>query len=134
MSLGSDFFLGVILGISFLAEADQMQAIFGAFLLLLASANSIRSYENILRKLRSITFALLSPLFFIEAGLLVSLPAVMQSIILILTLLGVKINTKSIGAYYYNKKWMPDAPIFSTILFSTGLTVGIATATFGKRF
>ena len=128
------FIFAVMLGISFLADVGQMQAIFGAFLFGLVSANSIRSYENILPKIRSITFSLLSPLFFIKAGLLVSLPAIMQSAILIFSLLGVKIITKSIGTYYYNKKWMPDAPIFSTILFSTGLTVGIVTAAFGRDF
>lgn len=128
------FIIAVVLGISFLADAGQMQAVFGAFLLGLVSANSIRSYENLLPKIRSITFSLLSPLFFIKAGLLVSLPAVMQSALLIFGLLGMKIISKSIGTYYYNKKWMPNAPIFSTILFSTGLTVGIVTAAFGRDF
>ncbi len=126
------FIFAAMLGVSFLADAGNMQAVFGAFILGLVFANSIHSYEDLLPKLRSVTFSLLSPAFFIRAGLLISLPAVIENITLILGLLGVKMLSKFLGTYYFNKLWIPDAPFFSTMLLSTGLTVGIITASFGR--
>lgn len=126
------FVFAVLLAISFLADAGRMQAIFGAFILGLVFSHSIHSYQDILPKLRSITFSLLSPAFFIRAGLLISLPAVMQNLVLIMGLLAVKILSKFLGTYPLCKRWIPEAPVFSTMLFSTGLTIGIITLTFGK--
>ena len=126
------FVFAVLLAISFLADAGRMQAIFGAFILGLVFSHSIHSYQDILPTLRSITFSLLSPAFFIRAGLLISLPAVMQNLVLIMGLLAVKILSKFLGTYPLCKRWIPEAPVFSTMLFSTGLTIGIITLTFGK--
>jgi Kef-type K+ transport system membrane component KefB len=123
----------VILGISFLADAGNMQAVFGAFLLGLVFANSLHNHSDILPKLRSVTFSLLAPVFFVKAGILISLPAVLGNVMLILGILVVKMLSKSAGTYYFNKIWVPEAPIFSTILFSTSLTVGIVTAAFGRN-
>lgn len=126
------FVFAVLLAISFLADAGRMQAIFGAFILGLVFSHSIHSYQDILPKLRSVTFSILSPAFFIRAGLMISLPAVMQNLVLILGLLSVKILSKFLGTYPLCRKWIPEAPAFSTMLFSTGLTIGIITLTFGK--
>jgi glutathione-regulated potassium-efflux system ancillary protein KefC len=126
------FIFSVLLAISFLADAGRMQAIFGAFILGLVFSHSIHSYQDILPKLRSVTFSILSPAFFIRAGLMISLPAVMQNIVLILGLLAVKIIFKFLGTYLLCQRWIPEAPAFSTMLFSTGLTIGIITLTFGK--
>ncbi len=126
------FVFAVLLAISFLADAGRMQAIFGAFILGLVFSHSIHSYQDILPKLRSVTFSLLSPAFFIRAGLMISLPAVMQNVVLILGLLTVKILSKFLGTYPLCRRWIPEAPAFSTMLFSTGLTIGIITLTFGK--
>ena len=51
---------------------------------------------------------------------------------MILGLLGAKMLSKFIGTYYFNRKWIPEAPMFSTMLLSTGLTVGTITATLGR--
>jgi glutathione-regulated potassium-efflux system ancillary protein KefC len=127
------FIFAIILGISFLAEAGNMQAVFGAFLLGLVFANSLHNHLDILSKLRSVTFSLLSPMFFIRAGILISLPAVIENTVLILGILAVKMLSKSAGTYYFNRLWVPEAPIFATVLFSSSLTVGIVTASFGRN-
>jgi len=64
--------------------------------------------------------------------MLISLPAIAQNIGLVIGLLGAKMLSKFIGTYYFNKKWISEAPIFSTMLLSTGLTVGTITATLGR--
>jgi Kef-type K+ transport system membrane component KefB len=126
------FIFASMLGVSFIADAGRLHAVFGAFVLGLVFANCIHSYSDILSKTRSVTFSLLSPAFFVRAGMLISLPAITQNIGLILGLLGAKMLSKFIGTYYFNKKWIPEAPIFSTMLLSTGLTVGTITATLGR--
>ena len=126
------FIFAILLAVSFLADLAKLQAVYGAFILGLVFANTISSYADIVPKLRSVTFSLLSPAFFIKAGLLVSLPAVIQSLSLILSLLGIKLLTKFLGLYYLNKRWIPGAPLFATLLLSTGLTVGTITVQLGR--
>lgn len=121
------FIFASLLAVSFIADAGKLQAVFGAFILGLVFSNSINGYSDILPKMRSVTFSLLSPAFFIKAGLLISLAAVVQSYILILALLSVKLISKFLGLYYFNMKWIPEAPLFATLLLSAGLTVGIIT-------
>ncbi len=126
------FIFAAMLGVSFIADAGKLHSVFGAFVLGLVFANCIHDYSDILPKTRAVTFSLLSPAFFVRAGMLISLPAVVQNIGIILGLLGAKMLSKFIGTYYFNKKWIPEAPIFSTMLLSTGLTVGTITATLRK--
>jgi Kef-type K+ transport system membrane component KefB len=126
------FIFAAILLISFFADEAKMHAVFGAFVLGLIFANSIQKYQEVMGKMRTVTFSILSPAFFIRAGMLISAGAMIQSIALIGGLLAVKLLTKFAGCYLVCKKWIPEAPEFSTLLFSTGLTVGTITATIGR--
>lgn len=126
------FIFAAMLGVSFIADVGRLHAVFGAFVLGLVFANCIHSYSDILPKARSVTFSILAPAFFIKAGLMISLSAVIQNAWLIFGLLGAKILSKFAGTYIFNKKWIPEAPMFSTLMLSTGLTVGTITATLGR--
>jgi len=123
--------IALILGIALLADVGKLHAVFGVFLLGFLFANSIQKYDEIKSKIRAITFSILSPAFFIKAGLLIDLGAIANNIFLVLGLLGAKLLSKFIGTYPLNRKWVPEGAIFSTLLFSTGLTVGTITATLG---
>ena len=126
------FMLAALLGIAFFADEAKLHAVFGAFVLGLIFANSIQQHQEILSKMRTVTFSLLAPAFFIRAGMLIALPAVVANVALILGLLGMKLSSKLVGVYGFCRKWIPEAPVFSTMLFSTGLTVGTITATLGR--
>lgn len=121
--------IALILVIALIADIGKLHAVFGAFVLGFLFANSIQKYDEIRSKLRTVTFTLLSPVFFIRTGLLINLPSVAGSIWLILGLLLAKILSKFVGTYPLNRKWIPEGPMFSTLMFSTGLTVGTITAT-----
>jgi glutathione-regulated potassium-efflux system ancillary protein KefC len=127
------FVLAILLGIYFFAGQASLHSVFGAFILGLIIANCIQGRQEILSKMRTITFALLAPAFFVRAGMLIALPAVIANIVLVLGLLGTKLASKFVGVYGLCKRWIPEAPTFSTMLFSTGLTVGTITATLGHQ-
>jgi uncharacterized protein YacL len=64
--------------------------------------------------------------------MLIAIPAVVANIVLVLALLAMKLSSKLVGVYAVCRKWIPEAPMFSTMLFSTGLTVGTIVATLGR--
>jgi Kef-type K+ transport system membrane component KefB len=125
------FILAALLGIAFFADEAKLHAVFGAFMLGLIFANILQQHQELLSKMRTVTFTLLAPAFFVRAGMLISLPAVLGNLGLILAMLGVKLGSKVIGTVMLCKRWIPEAPLFSTMLFSTGLTVGTITASLG---
>lgn len=125
--------LAVLLAISFLANVANLQAVFGAFVLGLVFASSIQDHQQILSKMRTLTFAFLAPAFFIRAGMLIVLPAVVADLALVFGLLVTKMGAKFAGVYGLTRRWIPEAAVFSTMLFSTGLTVGTITATLAEQ-
>ena len=127
------FIFASLLGVAFIADVAKLHAVFGAFVLGLVFASTIQKYEDVLSKMRTVTFSLLSPAFFIRAGLLIGLPAVIQNIALIISLLAVKLLSKFAGTYLLSKKLIDESVgMFSALLFSTGLTVGSITATLAR--
>jgi Kef-type K+ transport system membrane component KefB len=83
--------------------------------------------------MRAIAFTMLTPFYFIKAGLFVSLPALVTSAGLVIMLLGVKLLAKLVGVW-------PLARVFglgtreshyTTLLMATGLTFGTISALFG---
>jgi Kef-type K+ transport system membrane component KefB len=83
--------------------------------------------------MRSIAFALLTPFYFLKAGLFVSLPTVAGGAGLIVLLLLVKLATKGIGVCPLARAFrLPSrASAYTTLLMSTGLTFGTIAALFG---
>jgi Kef-type K+ transport system membrane component KefB len=125
------FILATLLGVAFFADEAKLHAVFGAFMLGLICANILQQHQELLSKMRTVTFTLLAPAFFVRAGMLISLPAVLSNLGLVLAMLAVKLGSKVIGTVMLCKRWIPEAPLFSTMLFSTGLTVGTITASLG---
>jgi len=123
--------IAILLVVAYAADEVNLHAVFGAFVLGLIFANSIQGYQDVLSKMRVVTFTLLAPFFFVRAGMLIALPAVIANAGLVFGLLGVKLLSKFVGVYALCRKYIPEAPMFSTMLFSTGLTVGTIVATLG---
>ncbi|MEM2760342.1 MAG: cation:proton antiporter [Nitrososphaerales archaeon] len=126
------FMFAAIFVMSFFSEEAMMHAVFGAFTMGLIFANTIQKHPEVMGKMRTVTFSVLSPVFFVRAGMLISVGSVVQGVALISGLLAVKLLSKFGGCYLACRKWIPEAPAFSTLLFSTGLTIGTITATIGR--
>ena len=84
-------------------------------------------------RMRTICFALLTPFFFLRAGLLISGPALVSGAGVIAALLAVKLVTKAIGVWPTARAFRvpPRERTYLTLLMSTGLTFGSIAALFG---
>jgi Kef-type K+ transport system membrane component KefB len=85
------FFLG---GLSTMARSE---AVLPAYLVGQVIAGVFVRDKVLVHRMRAIAFTMLTPFFFIKAGTLVSLPALVSGFALILALLGVKLVTKFVG-------------------------------------
>lgn len=116
-----------------LAVTASSEAVLPAYLFGLVVAGVFVQDKVLIHRMRTITFTLLTPFFFIKAGALISLPALGAAIGLIVVLLLVKIVTKVIGVWpltQYYQMTVREGNYF-TLLMSTGLTFGSISALYG---
>jgi Kef-type K+ transport system membrane component KefB len=116
-----------------LAQAARSEAVLPAYLLGLAVAGVFVHDRVLVHRMRAIAFSLLTPFYFIKAGLLVSLPAVVGGAGLIVALLAVKVGAKVVGVWPTARAFrMPVREAnYTTLLMSTGLTFGTISALYG---
>lgn len=127
------FLLLVLFLLAWLATAGNSEAVLPAYLVGLVSAGYFFKDRTVLHRLRVIAFAVLTPFYFIKAGLYVSFSAILTGALLIFALLGVKVVAKFIGVYPTARlfKFNIKTSNYMTLLMSTGLTFGTIAALFG---
>jgi len=116
-----------------LAVTASSEAVLPAYLFGLVVAGVFVQDKVLLHRMRTITFTLLTPFFFIKAGALISIPALISGFWLILILLAVKLITKIIGVWPLTKYYgmTTREGNYVTLLMATGLTFGSISALFG---
>lgn len=123
----------ILLFLGGFATAVGSEAVLPAYLIGLFIAGVFARHRLLVRRLQAIAFSLLTPFYFLTAGLHVSLPAVWGGMGSIITLLVIKLTTKALGVW-------PVTPFFAmsrregyytTLLMSTGLTFGTISALYG---
>jgi Kef-type K+ transport system membrane component KefB len=116
-----------------LAKLAQSEAVLPAYLVGLVIAGVFVRDRILMERMRAIAFTMLTPFYFLKAGLYVSLPAVATGALLITALFFVKVSTKVIGiwplthAFRFGRR----EGAYTTLLMSTGLTFGTISALFG---
>jgi len=128
------FLLLCLLGMAALAEWAESEAVLPAYLIGMALAGSVGKDHALIRRLRTLTFGLLTPFFFILAGSIVSIPALIAAPAAFIIFLVVKIATKFIGVFPVAKHFgSPNKEaMYTTLLMSTGLTFGTIASLFGR--
>src|SRR5881394_3159651 len=91
------FFVLFLLG--GLATTAKSEAVLPAYLLGLVLAGVFLRDKTLVRRMRSIAFAVFTPFYFIKAGLYVSLPALWTGLLVISTFLALKMITKIAGVF-----------------------------------
>lgn len=127
------FFLLVLFVLGWLATSAKSEAVLPAYLVGLATAGVFVNNRALLHRMRTTAFAVLTPFYFLKAGLLVSLPAVIAGLGLILAFLGMKMACKFIGVWPLTRAFRMGVRegSYTTLLMSTGLTFGTISALFG---
>jgi glutathione-regulated potassium-efflux system ancillary protein KefC len=132
--LETKFLLLCLLGMGALATWAETEAVLPSYIIGVVLAGTVGTDHALIRRLRTMTFGLLTPFFFILAGSLVSVPALIAAPLPFIFFFIVKIITKFTGVFPASKYFgstTKDA-VYTSLLMSTGLTFGTIAALFGR--
>lgn len=127
------YLLFFLFGMGALAAWAESEAVLPAYLMGMILAGTVGRDHALVRRLRTLCFGLLTPFYFIRAGSLVSVPALLAAPGAFLLMLAVKVLTKIAGVYPMTRAFRspPKEGMYTTLLMSTGLTFGTISALFG---
>ncbi|RCK77938.1 MAG: Na+/H+ antiporter [Candidatus Ozemobacter sibiricus] len=131
--LEAKFLLLILFGFGGLAVWAESEAVLPAYLIGMMLAGTVGKDHVLIRRLRTLTFGLLTPFYFIRAGSLVSVPALVAAPSVFLWLLLFKLVAKTVAVFpatvaFGNSR---SDGMYTTLLMSTGLTFGSISALFG---
>jgi Kef-type K+ transport system membrane component KefB len=131
--LEAKFLLLCLLGMGALAAWADSEAVLPAYLIGMVLAGTVGKDHALIRRLRTLTFGLLTPFYFIRAGSFVSIPDLVAAPVAFILFLLVKVGTKIVGVYPVTRLFgSPNQEaMYTTLLMSTGLTFGTISALFG---
>lgn len=123
----------VLFGLGSLALWSGSEAVLPAYIVGMVFAGSAAKDVHWMRRLRTLTVGFLTPFYFLRAGTMVSLSALLAAPLVFLALLMGKVVSKIFGLYPFvsafrkdtNERW------YYTLLMSTGLTFGTISALYG---
>jgi Kef-type K+ transport system membrane component KefB len=116
-----------------LAVWSGSEAVLPAYLIGMVLAGTVGKDHFLIRRLRTLTFGLLTPFYFIRAGSFVSVPALVAAPLAFVALFCAKMGSKMLGllptvrAFGYSG----HDGIYYSLMMSTGLTFGTISALFG---
>src|SRR6185295_20096488 len=124
--LETKFLLLCLFGLGAPAAWADSEAVLPAYIIGMVLAGTVGRDHMLIRRLRTLTFGFLTPVYFIRAGSFVSIPALIAAPFAFVLLLLVKMFTKFVGAFPVTKahKTPQQEAMYTTLLMSTGLTFG----------
>jgi len=131
--LEAKFLLLCLFGLGALAAWADSEAVLPAYVMGMVLAGTVGKDHALVRRLRTVTFGLLTPFYFIRAGSFVSVPALVVAPLAFCFLLGAKMLTKFFGVFPITRAFRSPVRegLYTTLLMSTGLTFGSISALFG---
>jgi len=144
-AIRTKWILFVLLAMSVLALWSGSEAVLPAYLIGMALAKTMEEDGHFVRRLRTLTVGFLTPLYFLRAGALVNVPALVSVPLIFLLLFAAKVFSKIAGLYpavhffrhHKKEKWnyhfkkLRRERWYYVLLMSTGLTFGTISALFG---
>ncbi len=127
------FLLLLLFALSGVIVQARSEAVLPAYLIGLVLAGVFLQEKILATRIRTIAFAILTPFYFIKAGLLVRLDLVLPGLGLIIVLFLVKMLTKAVGVWPLARafKFTARESNYTTLLMATGLTFGTISALYG---
>lgn len=127
------FILLVLFGLGGLATLAKSEAVLPAYLVGMVMAPFFVKERVLAGRMRVMAFTLLTPFFFLKAGVLIDFRALLGSLGLIVVLLVLKVACKFLGVWpvTWRARFDPRTSMYTTLMMSTGLTFGSICALFG---
>ncbi|MDR5684079.1 MAG: cation:proton antiporter [Armatimonadota bacterium] len=127
------FILAVLFALGAVAAWSGSEAVLPAYVLGMALAGTVGRHDELVRRLRTLTFGLLTPFYFIRAGLLVQPSSVAGGLSTFIVLFGAKTFSKFAGVFPLTLayRYATGEAMYTTLLMSTGLTFGTISALYG---
>jgi len=127
------YLLLCLMGLGALAGWADSEAVLPAYIIGMMLAGTVGRDHALVRRLRAMTFGLLTPFYFIRAGAFVSVPALIAAPFAFLFMLAAKMVSKFAGVYPVTRIYKTPSPeaMYTTLLMSTGLTFGTISSLFG---
>jgi glutathione-regulated potassium-efflux system ancillary protein KefC len=131
--LEAKYLLFLLFGMEGLAVWSGSEAVLPAYIIGMVLAGTVGKDHILIRRLRTLTFGLLTPFYFIRAGSFVSVPALIAAPLVFVALFFAKMLSKVIPLFPTVKtfKYQKDEGLYFTLMMSTGLTFGTISALFG---
>ena len=131
--LEAKFLLLTLFALGGLAVWAGSEAVLPAYMVGMVLAGTVGKDHVLVRRLRTLTFGLLTPFYFIRAGSFVSVPALIAAPLVFLAFLAAKMVSKLTGLLPVTGafRYAGSERIYYSLLMSTGLTFGTISALFG---
>jgi len=126
------FIFLVLLAFIYFAKIGDGHAVLPAFILGLLMSKHFKEQRKtvaVRNKLRTVAYAIVTPIFFLVGGMKISFPLVLSA----LGLFAVKIIMKFAGVWFFARKYIPHGSMYTTLLMSTGLTFGTISSLYGYQ-
>lgn len=132
-AIRTKWILFILFGLGTLAYWSGSEAVLPAYVAGMVLAGSATKDTIWIKRVRTLTLGFFTPFYFLRAGTLVSVPAILSAPLVLLALLGGKVASKIFGLYPVickfrnerNERW------YYTLMMSTGLTFGTISAIYG---
>jgi Kef-type K+ transport system membrane component KefB len=131
--LETKYLLLLLFGFGGLAVWSGSEAVLPAYVIGMVLAGTVGKDHFLIRRLRTLTFGLLTPFYFIRAGSFVSVPALVAAPLTFVALFFAKMISKLVGLLPTVRAFGYDGHdgIYYSLMMSTGLTFGTISALFG---
>lgn len=131
--LEAKYLLFLLFGMGGLAVWSGSEAVLPAYIIGMVLAGTVGKDHVLIRRLRTLTFGLLTPFYFIRAGSFVSVTALVAAPLVFLALFAAKMLSKVIPLFPTVKtfKYQRQEGLYFTLMMSTGLTFGTISSLFG---
>ena len=131
--LEAKYILFLLFAMGGLAMWAGSEAVLPAYMIGMVLAGTVGKDHSLIRRLRTLTFGLLTPFYFIRAGLFVLVPVLIAAPAVMLILFLAKSLTKAISVYPAVRahRYEGNSGAYYTLMMSTGLTFGTISALFG---
>lgn len=127
------YLLFVMFALGGLAVWSGSEAVLPAYVVGMVLAGTVGKDHALIRRLRTLTFGLLTPFYFIRAGSFVSVAALIGAPAVFIALFFAKMVSKVVGLFPTVKifKYQREEGLYYTLMMSTGLTFGTISSLFG---